>query len=92
MELSIFDERDKAQRYSRGFPGERAAQPHAQRPLQLLPHPHTADPQPEKKAKKVRFLIENGDRYFKGIVYAISQTGVPIFWGPAGWFDPNSVG
>ncbi|KAG7471215.1 hypothetical protein MATL_G00122120 [Megalops atlanticus] len=72
MELEHFDERDKAQRYNRG--GSRAnglpspthsahCSLYRTRTLQALSS--------EKKAKKVRFY-RNGDRYFKGIVYAIS--------------------
>uniref|UniRef100_A0A8C9QS82 Serine/threonine-protein kinase DCLK2 n=1 Tax=Scleropages formosus TaxID=113540 RepID=A0A8C9QS82_SCLFO len=73
MELEHFDERDKAQRYNRG--GSRAnglpspthsahCSLYRTRTLQALSS--------EKKAKKVRFY-RNGDRYFKGIVYAISS-------------------
>ncbi|XP_031428912.1 serine/threonine-protein kinase DCLK1-like isoform X2 [Clupea harengus] len=73
MELEHFDERDKAQRYNRG--GSRAnglpspthsahCSLYRTRTLQALSS--------EKKAMKVRFY-RNGDRYFKGIVYAISQ-------------------
>uniref|UniRef100_A0A8C2FPY2 Serine/threonine-protein kinase DCLK2 n=1 Tax=Cyprinus carpio TaxID=7962 RepID=A0A8C2FPY2_CYPCA len=73
MELEHFDERDKAQRYSRG--GSRAnglpspthsahCSLYRTRTLQALSS--------EKKAKRVRFY-RNGDRYFKGIVYAISN-------------------
>ncbi|KAM4627240.1 serine/threonine-protein kinase DCLK1-like isoform 2-T2 [Polymixia lowei] len=73
MELEHFDERDKAQRYSRrGSRGNGLPSPthsahcslYRTRTLQALSS--------EKKAKKVRFY-RNGDRYFKGIVYAISQ-------------------
>ena len=73
MELEHFDERDKALRYNRG--GSRAnglpspthsahCSLYRTRTLQTLSL--------EKKAKKVRFY-RNGDRYFKGVVYAISQ-------------------
>lgn len=73
MELEHFDERDKALRYNRG--GSRAnglpspthsahCSLYRTRTLQALSL--------EKKAKKVRFY-RNGDRYFKGVVYAISQ-------------------
>uniref|UniRef100_A0A8C1J4M6 Serine/threonine-protein kinase DCLK2 n=1 Tax=Cyprinus carpio TaxID=7962 RepID=A0A8C1J4M6_CYPCA len=73
MELEHFDERDKAQRYSRA--GSRAnglpspthsahCSLYRTRTLQAL--------STEKKAKRVRFY-RNGDRYFKGIVYAISN-------------------
>ncbi|KAI4878241.1 hypothetical protein NFI96_020369 [Prochilodus magdalenae] len=73
MELEHFDERDKAQRSSRGAsranglpsPTHSAhCSLYRTRTLQALSS--------EKKAKKVRFY-RNGDRYFKGIVYAISQ-------------------
>ncbi|XP_017271823.1 serine/threonine-protein kinase DCLK1 isoform X2 [Kryptolebias marmoratus] len=73
MELEHFDERDKAQRYTRrGSRGNGLPSPthsahcslYRTRTLQALSS--------EKKAKKIRFY-RNGDRYFKGIVYAISQ-------------------
>uniref|UniRef100_A0A6Q2X8P6 Serine/threonine-protein kinase DCLK2 n=1 Tax=Esox lucius TaxID=8010 RepID=A0A6Q2X8P6_ESOLU len=73
MELEHFDERDKAQRYTRrgsrtnGLPSPTHSAHcslYRTRTLQSLAS--------EKKAKKVRFY-RNGDRYFKGIVYAISQ-------------------
>ncbi|XP_017564104.1 serine/threonine-protein kinase DCLK1b isoform X2 [Pygocentrus nattereri] len=73
MELEHFDERDRAQRSSRGAsranglpsPTHSAhCSLYRTRTLQALSS--------EKKAKKVRFY-RNGDRYFKGIVYAISQ-------------------
>ncbi|XP_028275060.1 serine/threonine-protein kinase DCLK1b isoform X2 [Parambassis ranga] len=73
MELEHFDERDKAQRYTRrGSRGNGLPSPthsahcslYRTRTLQTLSS--------EKKAKKIRFY-RNGDRYFKGIVYAISQ-------------------
>ncbi|XP_030600445.1 serine/threonine-protein kinase DCLK1-like isoform X2 [Archocentrus centrarchus] len=73
MELEHFDERDKAQRYTRrGSRGNGLPSPthsahcslYRTRTLQTLSL--------EKKAKKIRFY-RNGDRYFKGIVYAISQ-------------------
>ncbi|XP_061103483.1 serine/threonine-protein kinase DCLK1a isoform X2 [Conger conger] len=73
MELEHFDERDKARRNSRG--GSRPNGYHSPthsahcslyrtRTLKALIS--------EKKARKVRFY-RNGDRYFNGIVYAISQ-------------------
>lgn len=73
MELEHFDERDKAQRYTRrGSRGNGLPSPthsahcslYRTRTLQTLIS--------EKKAKKIRFY-RNGDRYFKGIVYAISS-------------------
>ncbi|XP_034461073.1 serine/threonine-protein kinase DCLK1-like isoform X2 [Hippoglossus hippoglossus] len=73
MELEHFDERDKALRYTRrGSRGNGLPSPthsahcslYRTRTLQAL--------STEKKAKKIRFY-RNGDRYFKGIVYAISQ-------------------
>ncbi|KAG9351792.1 hypothetical protein JZ751_023043, partial [Albula glossodonta] len=73
MELEHFDERDKAQRHNRG----------GSRPNGVRSPTHSAHCSlyrtrtlkalsSEKKAKKVRFY-RNGDRYFNGIVYAISQ-------------------
>lgn len=73
MELEHFDERDKTQRYTRrGSRGNGLPSPthsahcslYRTRTLQALSS--------EKKAMKIRFY-RNGDRYFKGIVYAISQ-------------------
>ncbi|XP_075892609.1 serine/threonine-protein kinase DCLK1-like isoform X2 [Nelusetta ayraudi] len=73
MELEHFDERDKTQRYTRrGSRGNGLPSPthsahcslYRTRTLQAL--------STEKKAMKIRFY-RNGDRYFKGIVYAISQ-------------------
>lgn len=73
MELEHFDERDKALRNTRrGSRGNGLPSPthsahcslYRTRTLQALSS--------EKKAKKIRFY-RNGDRYFKGIVYAISQ-------------------
>ncbi|XP_053728343.1 serine/threonine-protein kinase DCLK1-like isoform X1 [Synchiropus splendidus] len=73
MELEHFDERDKALRYTRrGSKGNGLPSPthsahcslYRTRTLQALIS--------EKKAKKIRFY-RNGDRYFQGIVYAISQ-------------------
>ncbi|XP_041732109.1 serine/threonine-protein kinase DCLK1-like isoform X1 [Coregonus clupeaformis] len=73
MELEHFDEREKAQRNTRrgsrnnGLPSPSHSAHcslYRTRTLQSLAS--------EKKAKKVRFY-RNGDRYFKGIVYAISQ-------------------
>uniref|UniRef100_A0A3Q3WRY5 Serine/threonine-protein kinase DCLK2 n=1 Tax=Mola mola TaxID=94237 RepID=A0A3Q3WRY5_MOLML len=73
LQLEHFDERDKAQRYTRrGSRGNGLPSPthsahcslYRIRTLQALSS--------EKKAKKIRFY-RNGDRYFKGIVYAISQ-------------------
>uniref|UniRef100_A0A673LWG5 non-specific serine/threonine protein kinase n=1 Tax=Sinocyclocheilus rhinocerous TaxID=307959 RepID=A0A673LWG5_9TELE len=78
IELEHFDERDKARRSKRaaaGGPGSRASS--------LVPSPaHSANCSfyrtrtlqalsSEKRAKKVRFY-RNGDRYFKGLVYAVS--------------------
>ncbi|XP_046870132.1 serine/threonine-protein kinase DCLK1a [Hypomesus transpacificus] len=72
MELEHFDDRDKAQRHARG----------SGRMNGVLSPTHSAHCSlfrtrtlktltSEKKAKKVRFY-RNGDRYFNGIVYAIS--------------------
>ncbi|KAH0630924.1 hypothetical protein JD844_004291 [Phrynosoma platyrhinos] len=73
MELDFghFDERDKASRNMRGSRMNGLPSPthsahcsfYRTRTLQALSN--------EKKAKKVRFY-RNGDRYFKGIVYAVS--------------------
>ncbi|XP_069747780.1 serine/threonine-protein kinase DCLK1a [Narcine bancroftii] len=72
LEFEHFDERDKGMRYGRasrlnGLPSPTHSA-HCSfyriRTLQTLSS--------EKKAKKVRFY-RNGDRYFKGIVYAVSQ-------------------
>ncbi|XP_032331165.1 neuronal migration protein doublecortin isoform X1 [Camelus ferus] len=74
MELDFghFDERDKASRNMRGSRMNGLPSPthsahcsfYRTRTLQALSN--------EKKAKKVRFY-RNGDRYFKGIVYAVSS-------------------
>jgi len=80
IELEHFDERDKAHRSKRavvsGGSGSRASS--------LVPSPaHSANCSfyrtrtlqtlsSEKRAKKVRFY-RNGDRYFKGLVYAVSN-------------------
>uniref|UniRef100_A0A674PNJ0 Doublecortin domain-containing protein n=1 Tax=Takifugu rubripes TaxID=31033 RepID=A0A674PNJ0_TAKRU len=70
LELEHFDERDKVRRGSRGSslvpsPAHSAnCSYYRTRTLQALTS--------EKKAKKVRFY-RNGDRYFKGLVYAVSS-------------------
>ncbi|XP_062872438.1 serine/threonine-protein kinase DCLK1b [Trichomycterus rosablanca] len=68
MELEHFDERNRGRRSRRGLPPSPAHSAHCSlgrvRTLQALSS--------EKKAKKVRFY-RNGDRHFKGIVYAISR-------------------
>ncbi|XP_056140631.1 serine/threonine-protein kinase DCLK1a isoform X3 [Lampris incognitus] len=73
MEVEHFDERDKAQRHSRaaakmnGVPSPTHSAHcslYRTRTLKTL--------SAEKRAKKVRFY-RNGDRYFNGIVYAISS-------------------
>lgn len=74
MELDFghFDERDKASRTQRGGRMNGLPSPthsahcsfYRTRTLQALTS--------EKKAKKVRFY-RNGDRYFKGIVYAVAN-------------------
>lgn len=71
--------------------GERAAQPHAQRPLQLLPNPHAADPQLREEGQEGAFLSQRRSLLQRDCVRHLPRP-VPIFWGPAGWFDPNSVG
>ncbi|CAM9605515.1 unnamed protein product [Lampetra planeri] len=71
-ELEHFDERDRGLRFSRGSRGANGLPSpshsahcslYRTRTLQALSS--------EKKAKKVRFY-RNGDKYYKGIVYAIS--------------------
>uniref|UniRef100_A0A3Q0T6C8 Serine/threonine-protein kinase DCLK2 n=1 Tax=Amphilophus citrinellus TaxID=61819 RepID=A0A3Q0T6C8_AMPCI len=73
MEMEHFDERDKGQRHSRssakmnGVPSPTHSAHcslYRTRTLKTL--------SAEKRAKKVRFY-RNGDRYFNGIVYAISS-------------------
>ncbi|XP_029107179.1 serine/threonine-protein kinase DCLK1a isoform X1 [Scleropages formosus] len=80
MEQEHFDERDKAQRHRGGGSGASGGSARANG----LPSPsHSAHCSlyrartlktlsSEKKAKKVRFY-RNGDRYFNGIAYAVSQ-------------------
>lgn len=72
MEMEHFDERDKGQRHGRssakmnGVPSPTHSAHcslYRTRTLKALTE--------EKRAKKVRFY-RNGDRYFNGIVYAIS--------------------
>ncbi|CAB1316936.1 unnamed protein product [Coregonus sp. 'balchen'] len=72
MELEHFEERDKAQRQSRG--GSRlngVTSPAHSAHCSLYRTRNLKTLSSEKKAKKVRFY-RNGDRYFNGIVYAIS--------------------
>ncbi|XP_030630789.1 serine/threonine-protein kinase DCLK2 [Chanos chanos] len=81
IELEHFDERDKAHRTSRtSGTGSQSGS----RANSLVPSPaHSANCSfyrtrtlqalsSEKRAKKVRFY-RNGDRYFKGLVYAVSS-------------------
>lgn len=80
IELEHFDERDKARRSKRSAA---AAGGSGSRASSLVPSPaHSANCSfyrtrtlqalsSEKRAKKVRFY-RNGDRYFKGLVYAVS--------------------
>ncbi|KAA0706498.1 Serine/threonine-protein kinase DCLK2 [Triplophysa tibetana] len=84
IELEHFDERDKAHRSKRtsGLGGSGSQQ--GSRANSLVPSPaHSANCSlyrtrtlqalsSEKRAKKVRFY-RNGDRYFKGLVYAVSN-------------------
>ncbi|KAK6473526.1 neuronal migration protein doublecortin-like isoform X1 [Huso huso] len=82
MELDFghFDERDKSSRTSRGSRMNGLPSPthsahcsfYRTRTLQTLSN--------EKKAKKVRFY-RNGDRYFKGIVYAVATDRFRTFDG-----------
>uniref|UniRef100_A0A8C9WHZ7 Serine/threonine-protein kinase DCLK2 n=1 Tax=Scleropages formosus TaxID=113540 RepID=A0A8C9WHZ7_SCLFO len=82
IELEHFEERDKAHRSSRGSASGTGSQS-GSRANSLVPSPaHSANCSlyrtrtlqalsSEKKAKKVRFY-RNGDRYFRGLVYAVS--------------------
>ncbi|XP_062241409.1 serine/threonine-protein kinase DCLK1-like [Platichthys flesus] len=73
MELEHFDERDKALRYTRrGSRGNGLPSPTHSAHCSLYRTKTLQKLSSEKKAKKIRFY-RNGDRYFKGIVYAISQ-------------------
>ncbi|XP_059930994.1 serine/threonine-protein kinase DCLK1b [Gadus macrocephalus] len=73
MELEHFDERDKAQRSNRrGSRGTGLPSPTHSAHCSLYRTRTLRTLSSEKKAKKVRFY-RNGDRYFNGIVYAISQ-------------------
>ncbi|XP_060929106.1 serine/threonine-protein kinase DCLK1-like [Limanda limanda] len=73
MELEHFDERDKALRYTRrGSRGNGLPSPTHSAHCSLYRTKTLQTLSSEKKAKKIRFY-RNGDRYFKGIVYAISQ-------------------
>ncbi|KAJ7997469.1 hypothetical protein DPEC_G00229340 [Dallia pectoralis] len=72
METEHFDERDKSRRHSRG--GGRlngVTSPTHSAHCSLYRTRTLKALSSEKKAKKVRFY-RNGDRYFNGIVYAIS--------------------
>lgn len=72
MEMEHFDERDKGQRHGRsyakvnGVPSPTHSAHCSLYPIRTLKTLTT-----EKRAKKVRFY-RNGDRYFNGIVYAVS--------------------
>uniref|UniRef100_A0A8C8LZS1 Serine/threonine-protein kinase DCLK2 n=1 Tax=Oncorhynchus tshawytscha TaxID=74940 RepID=A0A8C8LZS1_ONCTS len=73
MELEHFDEREKAQRNTRiGSRNNGLQSPTRSAHCSLYRTRTLQSLASEKKAKKVRFY-RNGDRYFKGIVYAISQ-------------------
>lgn len=81
IEWEHFEERDKAHRFSRG---SGSATVSGTKGNGLVPSPaHSAhcsfyrtrtlqSLSTEKKAKKVRFY-RNGDKYFKGVVYAVSN-------------------
>uniref|UniRef100_A0A673G5F1 non-specific serine/threonine protein kinase n=1 Tax=Sinocyclocheilus rhinocerous TaxID=307959 RepID=A0A673G5F1_9TELE len=88
IELEHFDERDKAHRSKRAAgsgsgSGSQQGSQQGSRASSLVPSPaHSASCSfyrtrtlqalsSEKRAKKVRFY-RNGDRYFKGLVYAVS--------------------
>uniref|UniRef100_A0A8C7DAC3 Serine/threonine-protein kinase DCLK2 n=1 Tax=Oncorhynchus kisutch TaxID=8019 RepID=A0A8C7DAC3_ONCKI len=71
--LEHFDEREKAQRNTRiGSRNNGLQSPTRSAHCSLYRTRTLQSLASEKKAKKVRFY-RNGDRYFKGIVYAISQ-------------------
>ncbi|KAJ8383197.1 hypothetical protein SKAU_G00039750 [Synaphobranchus kaupii] len=85
IELEHFEERDKAHRSSRAAgAGTGSGSQSGSRANSLVPSPaHSANCSfyrtrtlqalsSEKRAKKVRFY-RNGDKYFKGLVYAISN-------------------
>ncbi|XP_061828507.1 serine/threonine-protein kinase DCLK1-like isoform X2 [Nerophis lumbriciformis] len=73
MELEHFDRRDKTQRYARrGSRGNGLPSPTHSAHCSLYRTKTLQALTSEKKAKKVRFY-RNGDRYFQGVVYAISQ-------------------
>ncbi|XP_050960641.1 serine/threonine-protein kinase DCLK2-like isoform X2 [Labeo rohita] len=85
IELEHFDERDKARRSKRTAAGSGGSgSQQGSRASSLVPSPaHSANCSfyrtrtlqalsSEKRAKKVRFY-RNGDRYFKGLVYAVSN-------------------
>ncbi|KAJ8262152.1 hypothetical protein GJAV_G00163040 [Gymnothorax javanicus] len=83
IELEHFEERDRAHRTTRAV-GTGSGSQSGSRANSLVPSPaHSANCSfyrtrtlqalsSEKKAKKVRFY-RNGDRYFKGLVYAVSN-------------------
>ncbi|CAL8281065.1 unnamed protein product [Arctogadus glacialis] len=73
MELEHFEERDKAQRHSRGSARMNGVPSPTHSAHCSLYRTRTLKTiSEEKRAKKVRFY-RNGDRYFNGIVYAISM-------------------
>ncbi|XP_067301467.1 serine/threonine-protein kinase DCLK2-like isoform X2 [Pseudorasbora parva] len=84
IELEHFDERDKARRSKRAAVSGGSGSQQGSRASSLVPSPaHSANCSfyrtrtlqalsSEKRAKKVRFY-RNGDRYFKGLVYAVSN-------------------
>ncbi|XP_030217849.1 serine/threonine-protein kinase DCLK1 isoform X2 [Gadus morhua] len=73
MELEHFEERDKAQRHSRGSARMNGVPSPTHSAHCSLYRTRTLKTiAEEKRAKKVRFY-RNGDRYFNGIVYAISM-------------------
>lgn len=84
IELEHFDERDKAHRSKRAAGSGGSGSQQGSRASSLVPSPaHSANCSfyrtrtlqalsSEKRAKKVRFY-RNGDRYFKGLVYAVSN-------------------
>ena len=72
LDFGHFDERDKASRTPRGGRLNGLPSPTNSAHCSLYRTRTLRTLSSEKKAKKVRFY-RNGDRYFNGIVYAISQ-------------------
>lgn len=79
MEIEHFDERDKGQRHGRsGSRMNGVPSPTHSAHCSLYRTRTLKTLSAEKRAKKVRFY-RNGDRYFNGIVYAISTDRIRTF-------------